>query len=625
MTTEPPPNPLDSLNKSVIGTPDEARGIPSALTGFVMWAVAQAGDEFIPWGAAPKQRDKQLRDFITQETYLSSALGIVTGRNAAMSWEVTGDEATAEAAHDMLNNANHGGGWEEFITQTSLDLYTQDCGAFVELMREEDSPESPVIGVAHLDSARCFLTGQPEEPVWYQDLHGRYHPMKWYQVVQLLEQPSAITPASLGFFMKLQYSAVTRLLRSAQILRSIEVYTDEKISGRFTRGVHLLQGVSEDLVHQALQRSEIEADARGLMRYMGPTMVAATDPQATVGVATLDVAALPDGFSESEMIKNYITVLAMAFGTDYQEFAPLPGGNLGTSAQSEVLHAKSRGKGPGLFRSLIQRLMNLHGVLPSNVQFEWTEMDIEAAEQEATVAKMRAEERSVRIASGELTPAAARQIALDAGDLTEEVLDLINAEEEEKENEPPPPAPFGEGQPPEFSAGPARDMTTDVTIDGDETTGVGMRTVSPEPSLGEAIVELLRRQMAAQIGQKSFADSLIEIDSIVLVEDALKEAGLYDVRVDPVRVDDWAAAAVKALANGLKQDEPLFVGEGQRPEDVPVAEFTVPGPATRDERAGPSEDRLELEGRVETEIAAALARAERMLRQRWAAEPVPTG
>jgi hypothetical protein len=609
MTNEAPPSPLDSLNHSVIAQPEEATGIPSALTGFIMWAVAQASDEFIGWGSAPKQRDKQLRDFIPQETYFASALGIVSSRNSAMSWEVVGDEATAEASHEMLNNANHGGGWEEFISQTSTDLYTQDTGAYVELMRETDDPASPVVGLAHLDAARCFLTGQPEEPVWYQDMNGRFHPLKWFQVVQLLEQPSPITPASLGFFMKLQYSALTRVLKAAQILRSIEIYRDEKISGRFTRGVHLLQGVSEEQVTEALARSSVQADAMGLMRYAGPTMVGATDPGATVGVTTVDVATMPDGFDESEAIKNYITVLAMGFGTDYQEFAPLPGGNLGTSAQSEVLHAKSRGKGPGLFRSLITRLMNMHGVLPKNVQFQFTEQDIEAEAQEAAVAQTRAETRKTRIESGEITAGAAQQLALDVGDLSEPVFEMLRAEA----------AAAGEG---------GGDITPEVVIDGEDVAGVGergVRTVVPDIplTLGEDIIERLAVSMEAAPGRKSFERSVVEIEGVNTVRDALEASGLWDVQIAAALAAPASALALRRIQAGMKQ-EPVFEGEGERPEDIPPDDFEVPGPATTDERAGPTDERMALEADAESEIGDMLDETLRIIARRWAAEPVPT-
>jgi len=363
-------------------------------------------------------RDQQLRDFLPTEGFFLSALGTISARNAAFDWTITGDEKTAEAAHEMLNDANFGGGWEEFITQTSIDLYSADTGAFVELVREGDTPESPVIGINHLDSLRCWPTGVAESPVIYEDREGRFHQMKWFQVVQLLEMPAPLTPASASFFWKLQYSTLTRVLRGADILKSITTYKAEKVSGRFRQGIILMQGVSTDEVTAAIQQADQLADAAGLQRYARPIMVAGPSPTAEVSAEVIDFASLPDNFDEGDTIEQYVTLLAMGFQTDYQDFAPLPGGGLGTSNQSEILHRKSRGKGAGLFKGLITRLMNLRGVLPSTVEFQYKEADVEAEKVDAEVAKIRAETAKIRIESGQTTEEVERQIALDAGDLT---------------------------------------------------------------------------------------------------------------------------------------------------------------------------------------------------------------
>jgi len=63
--------------------------------------------------------------------------------------------------------------------------------------------------------------------------------------------------------------------------------------------------------------------------------------------------------------------------------------------------------------------------MPRTVTFRFSEQDIEAEKQEAEVKKLRAEERSVRINSGELNPILARQIAQDQGDLDLRYLELM--------------------------------------------------------------------------------------------------------------------------------------------------------------------------------------------------------
>lgn len=418
---------LRALQNSVIATPPRSQADRPASPGsFVIWMGVQA-DNFSPWGQAPKLRDRQLREFFPQENLLASALASVVARNAALSWKITGHEKTATAAQGLLNNANFGAGWQDFIARLSYDLYTTDSGAFVEFARTHDSPDAPVFGINNLDSTRCYPTGVPEYPVIYEDTNGRMHRMPWYSVVQLLEMPSAWTPTYAGAFYRLQYSAVTRVLRAAQIMKSITTYTDEKISGRFMKALHLISGVDEGHVRDAITKAEINADQQGLSRFMMPAIVGAVDPGATIGHTVVEMASLPDAWNSKEERDGYIVALSMALLTDFGEFAPLPGGGLGTASQSETMQQKSRGKGPALFQKLILRLMNQHGALPSNVEFEFDEPDRDADEQEQTIKGLRATARASRAQSGEIDVQTMREIALEDGDLTQQQFDALMA------------------------------------------------------------------------------------------------------------------------------------------------------------------------------------------------------
>jgi hypothetical protein len=225
--------------------------------------------------------------------------------------------------------------------------------------------------------------------------------------------------------------AVSRMLRAAQILRDISIYKKEKISGRFTRAVHLIGGIQTRVIEDAFAKQQAAADASGLMRYIQPVILGSLDPTATVSVATLQLANLPDGFDEETNMRWYINQLALAFGSDYQDFAPLPAGNLGTSQQSVTLDRKGRGKGTRLFMTMVEHIFNHHGILPSTVKFEYTEHDIS---EEASMAQLRAQRsttRATRIASGELTPQVAREIAVDEEDLDEKY--LVELEEDDAE------------------------------------------------------------------------------------------------------------------------------------------------------------------------------------------------
>lgn len=417
----------DAVKYSVVDVPDQSSLVAGSGEGYLVW-MGQMADGIMEWGKSPKLRDRQLRDFITKENYFGSALASVCARNAAFSWSLQGPARTVKQTQQMLLLSNRGLGWESLATQVSMDLYTQDLGAYVELIREGGAAAtetSPVINLAHLDAARMYPTGNPEEPYWYNDRRGRWHALKWFQVVNLMEMPSAQEFAAAGVFFRLQYSAATRVLRSAQILRNVALYTDEKTSGRFEQAIHLVKGITAKQITEAVRAHRVRADESGLQRYIQTPIVGSVDPKADVGATTLELKSLPDGWDEEKVMKWYIAALALAFLTDYQEFAPLPGGNLGTSNQSQVLHMKSRGKGPALFQKLITHLMNFQGALPQNVTFLFDEQDAEADKMAADLALVRATERQVRIVSGEIDPEGARQLAVDAGDLSPELFDKL--------------------------------------------------------------------------------------------------------------------------------------------------------------------------------------------------------
>jgi len=414
---------LQALARSVVSTPESPDGAAVAES-YILW-VAAVADAITPWGQSPKMRDRQLRAFIPTENFLASALGIVTARNTALSWAVEGPPRTARIYQDILLNADLGEGWEDFITKISLDLYSQDSGAYVEIIRASDSPDAPCIGINHLDAGRCYPTGDPKIPFIYLDRLNAYHYMKYYQIVNLMELPSPIEHAVKGVFYKLQFSALTRLMRAAQVIRNISVYREEKTGGRFNRAIHLVKGITPQQIRDALEKQQVVADSKGLQRYLEPLMVGSVAPNVDVGHDTIEMASMPDGYDEEVTFKLYISAIAMAFLTDYQEFAPLPGGNLGTSAQSYILHLKSRGKGPALFQKIMSHFLNFRGVLPQNVEFRWTELDVQAETEKAALAELRAKERAERIVSGEITPAVARQMARDSGDLAPEIFDSM--------------------------------------------------------------------------------------------------------------------------------------------------------------------------------------------------------
>lgn len=580
---------LRALGKGVADAahPDSPTVAAGSQT-FLLWAWAAAGEAFPRWGASPKARDAQLRDFWPTESFLAGAITTTVVRDAAMQWKVTGSEQVADAGAAMLRNANNGAGWEDLMLQVATDLRTQDNGAFVEFVREDwRRADSPVLGINHLDSARCYQTGVPEAPVIYEDADSKLHLLAWHQVAHLLEMPSPRTFQVMGAFWKLQYSAVTRVLQYAHIMKAVGDYDEEKITGQFTRAVHLLSGITPEEVTDAINKANFAAQNAGLNRYMQPVMAGTINPEAKVGHDTIQLANLPEGWDPEKNFKWYLTVLSLGLLTDYQEFAPLPGGNLGTSSQSEVLHRKARGKGQGLFQQIVARMINLRGVLPRGVEFEWDEADVEADIQAAEAAQKRAETRAAQIASGEITPEIARMRALMAGDLTQEEFDELKRQEVELQRQRQAEAQAQlealrqgqQGGPQQPGVRRPAGTTTSVNeavVEGEERTGT---KANGPVEFGKLISARLHRVYAmtsddaSSLGYFPTLRDRLAVASAIgpaleVFEEALRDAGVWDMMIEPEDADRIVEITFKSLGEA---DEARLQFEDDVSEQISTA------------------------------------------------------
>lgn len=441
--------------------------------------IATLADEIIPWGVAPAQRDRQLRAFWPTEPTLASAIYTTVSRYAGFGWQLDGPAKIVSHYEKLLHSAEFGRGWQQFISKILLDVFTQDNGAFIELVRESDSPTSPVVSINHLDSGSCIRTGRYREPVIYYDRWGVARVMKWYQCIPVEEFPSPIET-----MRGIQYCAVTRMLRAAQIMRDICVFNHEKISGRFVRAIWLVGGVQTKTINDAMTTHQTIADNAGLTRFIQPLVIGSLDPTAKVSAEKIELASLPDGFDVDKFMRWYINQIALAFGSDYQEYAPLPGGGLGSGNQAETMHIKSRGKGPRLFMSLIEHIFNWQGILPTNVAFTYGDQDVAEDMERTRLRLLRAEERATRIKSGELTPEVAREIAVDVGDLDESYLTQLEQNDAEAEAQalaiasagPQAAAAMGDGSSSEVSQRNRNASSTNPDVTGSPTATSSQRT-----------------------------------------------------------------------------------------------------------------------------------------------------
>ena len=380
------------------------------------WNIASAADAIEPWGKNVARRDRQLRDFWPTESYLAGAVASMSFRNATLDWELEGPDRLIQIQTDMLNSAIAGDsvGWTTFMERFSQDLYTQDNGAFIELIRVPGvdansrfrAENAPVLGIANLDAGLCVRTGDPQEPVIYTDSKARVHKLKWYEVIPFSNFPSAIESMH-----GVGYCAETRALRMAQIVRSIMIFKDEKISGRQHKQIHFVSGVSRQDIKDEIARGQEEANNSGYVRFILPAVLASLDPEKPVSTATIDLANLPDGFNLDQEMQWYIAGLALDFGVDYQEFAPLPGGNIGSGSQSMILHRKTSGKGPAVLMRKVEEGFKNYGVLTRKVKLKFNDKDEQEELERQEVRTKAVEEMAILVNQGVFSPeAAAREL-----------------------------------------------------------------------------------------------------------------------------------------------------------------------------------------------------------------------
>lgn len=416
-----PDNPQQGLNGSVVTLPRGATtSLNDRLSDYIIFA-GNAADSIPEWGTAPRDRDRQLRTFWTTESILAGAMLSISTRYAGLQWELDGPDKMVSMYTRILHSSQHGLGWNALAMSVAQDYLGQDNGAFIEVMRTDDLPTAPVIQLNHLDSNQCMRTGVPATPVVYYDANGDAHLLKWYQVIMLTEMPSPIERQR-----GRQVCAISRVLRAAQLMRDVSTYKRERATGQDSKQIHVVTGVSTQKIEDAIGASREQSTAQGMVRYTRAVVVGSINPEAKAAVATIDLAKLPDGYDEEKAQRDYITVLAMCFGVDYQDLAPLPtGSGMGSGAQAEVLALKARGRGPTMWMRNFEFYLNYHGILPQNVTFTYGSQDSAQDLDNAKLRVMRAEERAMRITSGEISPEVARMLALESGDLTQDQMDAL--------------------------------------------------------------------------------------------------------------------------------------------------------------------------------------------------------
>lgn len=360
-------------------------------------------------------RDVILRSTIMHEPQWANAIAIAAAKAASKSFKIDGDyPRKVKEAHEMMVQWG-GDGYVPSQKRGVLDYSCTNNGEFWEVVRSSSAAGSRVVGAVHLDSLRCRRTGDPTIPVIYFDLHGRIHELKYYQVFSLVDMPDPSYPRE-----NIGHCAAERAYSTIYEMAGIRTTTNEKITGSGAHQLAVLQGMNDKQIKDILVTARNEAQAKGLVYYLG-TIIAAIMSDAPVDIKTLQLRGLPENFDVKTERDNANLIYANALGLVLTDLQPLSGQGLGTGAQTIVIEEKFQGRTLASRDKELTHNLN-EWLMPNAVTFAFSEKDTRDEQARADVSSTREEIRSSMIASGEITPQQALQMAVDSDDAPKEFL-----------------------------------------------------------------------------------------------------------------------------------------------------------------------------------------------------------
>lgn len=404
---------------------DTATGVdPSAEARFwgnMLDAYVQVKSEIPPWWST--KRDQYLRMFWKDGLYGSALMNLAQGKLAAMPMNVVPRdrsiashvEQAAQMTMSLKANAGFGAGWFQTMQKFSEDYLGQDNGAFLEIVGNgrSDSPiEGPVMGIRHLDAARCQRTGHPMWPVLYRGDDGKMYKMHFARILFMSQMPSANEDMhDVGF------CSVSRSYRLIENLLNIVNYKDERMGARPVSQLLVGTGITGKEIIKALATSEVMMDNLG-MRNMART-VALGSATGEVDVKRVDLTGI-EQFDEQTTFTFASYALALAWGVEFNEIIPMASGR-----QSEVVALqRSRGMLPAQFISSFQEQAAIK-LIPPHLELQLDYPDDQADKEHAMIEDIVSRSFQRQMEAGVTTPEVVQQIMHDRGYLSDEQMNAM--------------------------------------------------------------------------------------------------------------------------------------------------------------------------------------------------------
>lgn len=320
------------------------------------------------------ERDFVLRSTVHREAMWADAVFKAITKIGALGWTIEDTEDSkvrTKRGQDIYLTALAGmhRGWVPFISMHLRDYLLTDNGAFVEIIRSSGAAGSRILGIAHLDSARCTRTGDPDVPVLYRDRRGNaWHELRWWQVMSFADMPDpSETMNGVGL------CAASRAFLTISKLAAIEQYVYEKVSGDGATEMAFIEGLGPTQLESAILTADGEQKRKGAVYYKGKIVIpvmATPGSGNSLNISNLQLKNVPDGFDAKQERDNAYVIYANALGIPVQDIQPLSGQGLGTGTQTVILAEDAEGQGLAAWRSDWIHKQNDY-ILPESTTFSW--------------------------------------------------------------------------------------------------------------------------------------------------------------------------------------------------------------------------------------------------------------
>src|SRR3990172_11322354 len=255
------------LKKSVTAAEYNESPMQNVLMHFIQPGVSTAPD--LPGFWSP-QRDYVLYSTVYGESMWWAAIYLAITKQVAESFEVDSDiPIRARRSQELFLGMDGGRGWVSGLSRHLQAYLLPGNGGPVEIVRASGAPGRRILGLIPLDTFRTIRTGDPDVPLLYPDRPAYLHQIKVHEAFILSDSPDQS-----DLWYGIGHCAAERSYNAVSKLEYIERYIRDKVSGQRALALDFINGVIDTQIRDAKTAAQAEAQAKGIVQYMGSVIIA---------------------------------------------------------------------------------------------------------------------------------------------------------------------------------------------------------------------------------------------------------------------------------------------------------------------------------------------------------------